>query len=409
MEFFYGSISLLAVATITLVLANQRPAISLILASAFLLRTGAALFHSYIAPLPDGTADAVTFESQAWQWAQGGLQEAIGQFAGLGADFYVWCLSLIYAFAGRSLLLLQSISVLAGVLGVLATWKLALELWGERAAFKAAWVMAIFPAVVQYAALPLREALVVLFLVCGLIGLVRWARRGGLKPTVLTLCSFGAATCFHGGLFIAILAFLGLMLLQSVRSWLAGVSQQRVRILAFLSLVLALGLVVVYIGSGYSLPKLGTAEQMVSPERWFYYFTSRVQGDAAYPLWTQPQTCVDFLWAVPLRAVYLMFSPFPWDLQKLVHGLGLADGLVYLGLTILVVRNAKAVVQDRGARVMLLVVLALILAFGVGTGNFGTAIRHRAKLVPAVIVLASPMLPSVRLRSLQRPSERQPA
>ena len=133
-------------------------------------------------------------------------------------------MSLLYAITDRSLLMLQSTSVLVGVLCVYFTWKLTQHLWEERHARKAAWGMALFPMVIQYSAITMREAWVVLFFILGLIGVVRWARDGGLKPIAGGITAFTAATFFHGGMFVAVLAFLGLfwvLYTQRVRlSWI---------------------------------------------------------------------------------------------------------------------------------------------------------------------------------------------
>lgn len=133
-----GWAGLLAAALGTLVLASRNRRIALVLVVAFGARASAALFHFYVAPLPDGVGDAEAFERSAWEWAQDGVWSALSAFTGIDSYFYAWLASLVYAVTDRSLLLLQSINVFGGVLGVLATWVVARELWGERGARKAA-------------------------------------------------------------------------------------------------------------------------------------------------------------------------------------------------------------------------------------------------------------------------------
>lgn len=397
MEDLLGWTGIIIAVLATAFLAFRKKGLATILSVAFAIRLVAALIHYYVMPLPDGTTDAVTFEQYAWEWAQGGFVSAWGHYPGIDAYFYSWLMSLIYAISGRSLLLLQSTSLLVGVLGVYATYHLARELWGCRAGRKAAWVMALFPTVVQYSALPMREAWVVLFFVIGLIGVVRWSRRGGFLPVVGGLAAFMAAAFFHGGMFVAALGFMGLVAARSGKSWLAALTLGRVRLGATIVLVITVGVLVFYVASGMSVHKLGTAAEMVSAERWLHYFQTRAIGTASYPAWTQPDTPADFLWAVPLRALYLLFSPFPWDLQGASHLIGLLDGIFYLTFVFLIWRHRRAILADPAARSVLVVLIGLIFAFGVGTGNFGTALRHRAKLVVGLIVLASPRLPLLRV------------
>lgn len=393
MEHLLGLTGLLMIGIITLYLALRLPSLQLVLLVAFLVRAGAALFHFYVAPLPDGTADAITFERYAWEWSQGGLAAAFSHYPGIDTYFYSWLMSLVYSITDRSPLLLQSFSVLMGVLGVLGAWRLAREIWGQKTGRRAAWCMALFPAVVMYGALTMREAWFVFFLLTGLIGAVRWAKKGGFGPVVWSVCGFTIASFFHGGAFVAVISFLGIIGWQAGRRWLAGLARGRVRLVACVCVLAVSGALVFYVVSGISIPKLGTAGEMVSTERWMDYFQSRVYGGARYPEWTQPRSAADFVWAVPLRTVYLLFSPFPWDLREPSHLIGFIDGLFYLVLVVFLWRGRRVIRQSPEARMVFLILVPLVFAYGVGTGNFGTALRHRAKLAVGLIILASPRLP----------------
>jgi len=391
-----GWTALLIAAGFTLLLVIRHQSIAIALGVAFGARAIAALFHFYIAPLPDGRADAVRFERYAWEWGQGGFTEALTHFTGPDSYFYSWLMSLLYAVTDRSLLMLQATSVLVGVLGVFFAWRLARELWNERNARKVAWVMALFPMVVQYGALTMREAWIVLFFILGLIGVVRWAKNGGFRPVAGGFAAFIAATFFHGGMFIAVLAFLGLISARAGHRLLSGLSRGRVRALAVVGLIAAVGGIGSYIGSGVSLPKLGTAAEAVDLQRWterFEYQQSIEEATAKYGSWQVPGHPSELLWIVPAKSAYFLFSPFPWDLRAPRHLIGLVDGLFYLGLAFLIWRHRRSIWADPGGRAVLMILLAMVLAFGVGTGNFGTALRHRAKFVVALIALAAPRIP----------------
>jgi 4-amino-4-deoxy-L-arabinose transferase-like glycosyltransferase len=395
-----GSI-IIAVAVFTTFLAHRRPRLAVLLAVAFAARGSATLFHYYLAPLPDGTSDAATFESLAWEWGQEGFQVALGHYTGIDAYFYSWLMAIVYSVTGRSLLLLQSLSMLAGVVGVFVTWRLAREVWDDQVAQRAAWVAAVFPMVVMYSALPMREAYALLFFAAGMLGVVRWGRVRRLGPAVGAFAGFGAATFFHGGLFIAVLAFMAVIGAREGKSFLAGLTRGQLRVMAAFGIAGTISLIGVYVGSGVSVHKLGTAQALVSPVQWMHYFETRVHGTASYPEWVQPQTAVDLIWAIPLRAVYLMFSPFPWDLRSPTHLVALVDGMMYAALVFLVWRCRRSIRGDSGLRAAVIVLVAVIFAFGVGTGNFGTALRHRAKLAAVLIAFASCRLPGLVARQHQ--------
>jgi 4-amino-4-deoxy-L-arabinose transferase-like glycosyltransferase len=398
MEHVLGFLGLLSVATVTLCLALRYPALRWVLLVALVARVGAALFNFYIAPLPDSTADAERFERIAWLWAQDGFGEALGGYTGPHSYFISWLLSLLYSVAGRSLLLAQSVSVLFGMGGVFLTWRLALELWGERAAIKAAWVAALFPTLILYSALTMREAYVVFFLLLGLLGVARWARGKGTRAVLTALFGFVMAGFFHGAMFVAVGAFLLVLAMHHARRKYQSLRQWRLSLVSMAVLLALLGTGTWYITSGHSVPKLGSFSQLTDVDRLANRLPRYSKDTASYPDWVVPGSPAEVFWKAPARVAYFLFSPFPWDVRYPRHLIGFADGLLYMVLAVLLWRNRKAVWADPAARAVFLVLVPLILVFGVAVGNFGTGLRHRSKMVAGLIVLAAPMLPYVLLR-----------
>ena len=101
---------------------------------------------------------------------------------------------------------------------------------------------------------------------------------------------------------------------------------------------------------------------------------------------------IEILYKGPLRSVYLVFSPFPWDISEIRHIIGMLDGVLYMYLSFLILCNIKVILNDPVLRIFLLIFLAYIFVFGIGVGNFGTGIRHRSKFVIIMILLAGPYL-----------------
>jgi len=370
-------------------------------------------------PLPDGTADAVGFEAMAWDYTvhgpYTGSQKVPGHhilgscaytglirsqcwfwmhFPGFNSDFYPWLMSLVYLITGRSFLLLQSISVFVGVLAVYATWLLGCEVWGQRAGRRAAWVMALFPTVVMYSALPMREVYLTCLLLFGLLWVARWSREGKVRQATWALLLFGAGIFFHGSMFVVALTFM--IVIASKMFWRGGQSllRGRLSLTALAALVIIGGGVLLWGLSGIKLDKIGSFNELANMQKWVSYSQQKYYadghiGDAVYPEWTAPETVGDLVWAIPLKAIYLLFSPFPRDIKTPVHLIGLIDGLLYFGLVIIIFRNIKTIWRNETARTILLVILPFIFAYGIGTSNFGTSIRHRAKFAGVLIMLAS--------------------
>ena len=119
------------------------------------------------------------------------------------------------------------------------------------------------------------------------------------------------------------------------------------------------------------------------------------KGDAAYPDWLKIESDIEFLYKSPVRAIYFVFSPFPWDVKKLSHLVGAFDSFLYMTLVYLIFRNRKTIWKDPALRIILLTLLCYFIIFGIGVSNFGTAIRHRIKFVVGLIILAGPLITKI--------------
>jgi hypothetical protein len=395
-----GITSLLFVGIVTLYLALRHSQLRWVLPTAYLVRTAAALYHFYIFPLPDGTADAVRWERTGWRWAQDGLAGAWSHFPGPEAEFISWTYSLLYALTGHSPLMAQSLSIMAGIGCVYLVWKLACELWGEQAGLKAAWIATLFPTMVLYSALTMREPFTAFFFLVGLLGVVRWARSGGVWPVILGLFGLIMAGFYHGGMFVAVAAFLGLVAARHGWQFLKNLARMQWRSLVLpgiaLTLVVASG--IWFVKSNYPLPKLGSFSAMVNLERQINRIHWYHRDNARYSDWIIPQTPAELFWKTPGMMLYFPFAPFPWDIRVPKHLAAMFDGMLYMGLAFLAWRNRKAIWADPGGRAVCWVMLSLLFIFGLGVANFGTGLRHRSKIVAGLILLAAPKLPKLTWR-----------
>lgn len=398
---FLGWVFLLSVALLTLLLARCWPGVARILWAALIVRIVVILFGYYVTPLPDSDGDAVGFELLAWQWSQNGFSGVLDEFKGPSTYFISWIIAALYSLTDRSILLAQSVSVFFGMGTVFAGWMLARKIWGDRTAAKAGWVLAFFPTLVLYSVLILRETYVLFFLIVALHGVVDWTRTGGAKSIMLAMLGFIGATFFHGAMIVGAVMFLLIIWLDAIRR-VARELLLRGRVnlkSAVLAVLIGFGLASFFLG-GVNVPKLGAFDQAINIEHLLHKIEERTIGSdrtegASYPQWAKPSTPIELIYKGPIRVVYFIFSPFPWDIRKATQLIGLLDSLLYMTLVYLIWRNRKAIWEDRASRSILLVLIVYLLVFGLVIGNYGTAIRHRSKFVGALIVLAAPTLSKI--------------
>ena len=70
------------------------------------------------------------------------------------------------------------------------------------------WIIALFPSMILYSVLILREMYVAFFLLVALYGIVEWAKNKTVKAIILAMIGFIIATFFHGAIFFGAIIFI---------------------------------------------------------------------------------------------------------------------------------------------------------------------------------------------------------
>lgn len=403
-----GLTSVLFVALVVFLCAFRWPEASRILWVAFLIRTTLAVAHYYGLELPDSGSDARSYEKNAWDLAQQGLFETVGAFRLSGSAFISWVIAIPYALFDRSLLMAQSISVLMGVSTVLVGWRIACELGGIEAGRRAGWVLALFPSLVLYSALPMREPYITLLLALAVLNAISWFRTRRIRYFFLTVSWFSSAVFFHGGMAVGLVIYLIVVLIQSGWDLIRG-REKTLKSLVLCCLIVGPGSV--YLISDFDIPKLGTLAEMFNEERLVETIRIRSEGapdggvGAEYPSWMIPDDMVGLILQIPVRAAYFLFAPFPWDLQKPIHFFGLLDALAYWMALLLAWRVRGDLWSDRVLFPIWLIFFAYVVVFSIGTGNFGSGLRHRSKFVLIPVVLLASYLGGDRRTNPKRTSK----
>lgn len=389
---------------LTFYLSKRWSNISKILWTALILRLSLLLYGYYFAILPDSSGDALGFELLALEWSKEGFLSVLEKFRGTHTYFISWIIAVLYSLTGRSILMAHSISLLVGVSTIYIGCSLIRKLWGENIAIKGGWVLSLFPTLILYSALILREVYVVFFFIIALHGVVNWSRTLEIKSLLLALTGFILATFFHGAMIIGGVVFLIIVFFQSfkklINSLIIRNSINIKHMVLFTSITTAFFLIV---STDVSVPKLGSFSNAINIEKLIEKIEELTTGSdgavgASYPKIATPSSVNELFYKGPIRIAYFVFSPFPWDIRKTSQIIGLLDSFCYVSLVILTLCNIKTIWNDPASRNILLLLISYIIVFGLLVGNYGVAIRHRSKFVFALILLASPLLPKIILR-----------
>ena len=401
MEAVLGIIGICLLLVLIYVMTVRWPLLKNIIWIGALLRILAALIHFFIFQLPDGKIDAVKFENYAWSFSQMPFNDYLLSFkTNTLALTFTWVLSLIYRLFGRSPLLLQCISIFIGVLCILLVYKLSFLLSNnEKKAKQSAWILAIFPTVILYNSLILREVFVMFFLLLAFIYFAKWYISKNVNYGILTLVCFIPLYYLHSALILGGITFFAIFFIESILFFKVRYRQNKFSIIQAILLSVT-PLVTLYLFTvlpGIKIPYLGKFDDIFTFSRILFQTKVTSLGGSVYPDWLSPKSPLDFFLLIIPRLGYLLFSPFIWDLRAINHLLGFVDGLLYLFVFYWI---AKGILFEKHKQIItriLIILIPLLVVYSWGVGNFGTALRHRVKFIPVFIAISTIYVPKITL------------
>jgi hypothetical protein len=400
LENIIGFIGFLLAFIFLLLLTYKFKSLNLILFIGFGLRVLAAFYHTYIHLLPD-YIDPQKFESLAWAFGKEGIFEAFLNFGKRGSSYtYMHFVSLIYAFIGRSVIFIQMIHVLVGLINIILTYKLSYLIWEDNGiAKKAAWFVAVFPTLIMYNALTNREVFISMFFLISMIYVVKWIKTENNYYFVISLLLFLTHYYLHGPLILGILPLLVIFLNKNLLNGLSSIRESRINYLFLFSIIFIL---IIFVSGGIlwayvSIPYIGSLNGVnysLIFNRVLYLNT----GGAAYPQWLMPNDFVDLFTLTIPRIVYLFFSPLPWDIRTMNQLLGLIDSGLYVYLFYNIYKLLKLKDKPLNLSSIFVILGFIFVVYSWGVSNYGTGLRHRAKFVPVLIALAAVNLPKIKIQ-----------
>jgi len=406
-----GWFALLIIILGTLLISKKNLFIKNFLLTAVILRSIFVILDQYLITLPDSTGDALLFEEKAFLYSEEyglGIISTINQ---LDSFFISKFISIFYTIFERSPMLAKMLSVGFGTGSVFLIYKLCFIIWGSRVALKAGWVAAIFPSFILYSSLILREVYVIFFLTYALIGCVNFISNSNLNSLVRAFFGFVIAGLFHGPIIIGFFIFSIYACLRILRqnNFFLRFKKKNLKLIFFLP-IMTLPLLPFFSGY-YSIPKIGNLKNFdnfnLKKNTQIVNFKEKIilkinkatrslgqsEHGASYPNWTIPKNLKELIFLIPVRMFYLLYAPFPWDIKKVEHIIGLLDAFLYFCLSYYIYLNKKNLFNNPQTFFLILIFLLYILVYSFGVGNFGTGLRHRLKFISLAIVLAGSKLP----------------
>jgi hypothetical protein len=347
----------------------------------FVARAALALVDALVFQLP-GQADSFIYDYLAFYRARNGVLGTF-EYIETGAGLYIWLGAFLYASFERSRLMLQAINVFFGALVILNVARLTEVLGGERrAARTAAWLTALFPSLIFFSCVVLREVVVTYPLSLSVLYFAKWFNERSMRHAIVAVLSALTAMAFHSGA-VALLLAGGFWL---VGTWARSVFSKGGRNFGRNTLaLLAGGAAIAFVmtsdfGMGkFQQVRTGEIEAVAEAQ------TSFAKGRAAYLQDMHPESNAELAAQMPLRLVYFLFAPFPWMVRAPADAIGIVDSMFFLGLFLRVWRRREVLKGRRDMVLILAAFVAMALTFAAGVSNYGTAHRHRNKMLPLLL------------------------
>jgi hypothetical protein len=255
-----------------------------------------------------------------------------------------------------------------------------------RAARPASWLCAVLPASVFFSTVILRESFCTIGVVYGCYYLLRAHQFASVRDYLFSALWFTLAAVIHYGCVVLLLGLVAVALM-STRAQASGM-----RKIWFTggAVVLAFGLVVVLFQFGLFdrlAPRFSSEELSVGAVGGVME-ESYDRGRTDYMRGLEATSVTRLSWTAPIRFALFLVTPLPWMIRKIIDLVAFFDAIAYIVGIYWIWRARKHVRRHPGMVSVLLCCTLGLFVFAMGTFNFGTAVRHRAKFFPVVMALA---------------------
>ena len=305
---------------------------------------------------------------------------------------YTSFLGILYWIIGDQRLFSQYINVILGIWSIFIFYKI-LDLFKLKDTNKLFFLAlyGLYPQNIIFSSILLREALIQFFFIYSIFFFSKWLMTNNRINIFITVLFVLLCSIFHSGMIISLLVYGYMFFFLDVKQHRFKYSFKRLTIF-FLCCGLTLTIIVndssIFSGK-FSI--LQTDQNNTSLIEKYQSNSGIEEGGSTYLKNYKVSSVVDLIFFTPLKLIYFIFSPMPYD----IRGLGditaiLIDSSFYYFLLFKIIRSRKRIINNSNRifpKVFLILFLVVSLGFALGTENTGTAMRHRTKIFPTLLMV----------------------
>lgn len=295
-----------------------------------------------------------------------------------GATNYVPFLSGIYYMIGDQRPFVQFLNIAFWVFSAVYLMKslIYLEI-DKKLIFTALAIFTIMPNSIFMSSILLRESIIIFLITISLYHFVRWFADGTFSNFIIAVILALGSMMFHSGMIGFVISYVLAFVFLNAKG-----SKKMTHNMLFLTMLMFLGLIVLQ-NSELFLSKFIEPEGTAVSS-----FEISGRGESMYLSSLNGLTGLLALLVAPLKMFYFMFSPIPFDWRGLGDVVSfLFDSSIYVflvGATIYGLFKSDMPLRNK---LFILVFLGItVLVYSYGTQSAGTAMRHRNKIIPLLLI-----------------------
>ncbi len=371
----------------------QKNKILTILSVAFLFRLVLWYIQYFVTNLPQAGRDTIMFDNWAHRMMNDNYGHTYQEIFMNGALLNGYIGSVIYSIVGRQPMLWGFFYLILGICTVYIIHKAVYMITKDyKFANRAGWFACLFPNMAIMSVIILREQPIHFFISLSVLYFIKYLKNKNAANFSIFLLAGCAASIFHSAVFSL---FLGAILYLTLFAKKISIYSK------ILVVSLSIGGLFFINTTGIGLSKFGgsfeSALEMASDGG------GAMKEDAGsnYPDWLVLKGSVTDLLIVPIRIIAFLFAPLlPFLVRSGGQAIGLLDAFFYLAIFYNIFKNKVIHEKSDTAKYLFVTIFIMTFAFSFGASNFGTNIRHRAKLIP--IILMIPLITEKERKSIKK-------
>ena len=280
----------------------------------------------------------------------------------------------IYSVVGRNIFAAQCFCGVVGAATAPLVYNCAYQIFGNRRVGKiSALLVAFYPAFIIWSGQLLKDGLIVFLLVLTITMILQLQKKFSYPAVIVVILALFGILSLRFYIFY-------MVAVAAVGSFVIGLSSSVQSILTKIFILAIIGFGLTYLGVLRNAEK--DIDQYTNLERIQQSRADLARAGSGFGQDIDVSTTEGAISAIPIGFVYLMFAPFPWQMNSLTQLMTLPDMLIWWGMMIFLVRGLIYSIKHRlrNSIAVLMFSLMLTIAYCVFQGNVGMAYRQRTQI-----------------------------